>query len=303
MKKLLLIVVYCLAVALTGRADSKASGLLNPETTAKPDDFITASARKWLELADQGKFDECRKNIVDSNGWFDWFERDRKSLGKMESRKFSSRRELQGAGNGLKRYELKFACEFSEMHPNLWLPTPENADEEIVVESAGIAKLTVINACYWPYYYRGNMAKIRPLAKYEYSRVKTIIEDIFKKIDARETTFFKQTYAEWAKQPDYLHDKKGFEVQYNKKLAKLYDILSKGKPTPWKLEKEEDVLNSIGRTGFEHADFLYSFSVSAEGRTKNFMLWIMLVRDLYSDEPAEWKFYTLWPYEKQEKKK
>ncbi|MFA7185840.1 MAG: hypothetical protein WC082_13145, partial [Victivallales bacterium] len=40
-------------------------GLLKPDVTPKYGDFAIDSAVAWLENADQGNFDVCKKNIVD----------------------------------------------------------------------------------------------------------------------------------------------------------------------------------------------------------------------------------------------
>ncbi|MFA6717312.1 MAG: hypothetical protein WCS27_18170 [Victivallaceae bacterium] len=95
-------------------------GLLKPELTPKYGDFAIDSAVAWLQNADRGNFDVCRKNIVDHDGWFDWFVKDRESLGTIKARNLNARREIAGAAKGMKRYELKFN---SVPLPSIMLPS------------------------------------------------------------------------------------------------------------------------------------------------------------------------------------
>ena len=53
-------------------------------------------AIEWQENADDRDFNDCQKDIIDSDGWFDWFVKDRKSLGKLKSRKLIHRRPVSG---------------------------------------------------------------------------------------------------------------------------------------------------------------------------------------------------------------
>jgi hypothetical protein len=269
--------------------------LLNPRMTERYNNFAADSAVDWLESADREKFDACRKDIADGDGWFNLYMRDRKSLGKIKSRGLSSSQELPAVNSGLKRYELKFASSFSE--------SPKDVLEQLIVESDNRSRFTVINAGYWLYNFRPNKTGVS-LTEDEKQRIKVVAEDVLKKVDARETTFFKQAYAEWAKHPDYFHWKSWIaaEAKSGKTIASLYEILSKGKSSPWKFIGM-NAFAPIGRAGFECGSVYYSFSVNSEGKSRNFTLSVAIDRDLYADKNAEWKFFGLWFREIKVKKK
>jgi hypothetical protein len=269
--------------------------LLNPRMTERHNDFTIDASLDWLEAADHEKFDVCRKNIIDADSWFNLFMLDRKSLDKVKARIFTSRREFPDTGNGLKRYELKFVSNFSE--------SPQGRDiyEQLIVESDNRSQFKVINADYWLYDFRPNRTVVRSLTEEEKQHIRTMSEDILKKVDARETTFFKQAYAEWAERPDYFHSNKWIaaEAKSGKTIAKLYKILSTGKASPWKFDRLK-TYSPVGRTGFECNEGYYSFSVNSEAKSKNFILEIDIIRDLYLDKSAEWKFFGLWFWEKKD---
>jgi len=270
--------------------------LLNPRMTERYNDFAVDAAVDWLENADHGKFDVCNKDITDAGGWFNLYTRDRKSLGKVKSRSLSTREELPSVNNGLKRYELRFGSSFSE--------SPKDVLEQVIVESDNHSRFTVINASYWLYSFRPTKAGMRIFTEDEKQRIKTVAENVLKKIDARETAFFKQAYAEWTEQPDYFHWKSWIaaEAKSGKIIANLYETLSKGKLSPWKFSGV-NAFTPVGRTGFECSSVYYSFSVNSEGKSRNFIVQIGIDRDLYLDKSAEWKFFSLWFWEKKEKKK
>ena len=280
-------------IAICGWA---AYGLLNPRLTERYNDFAVDSAVDWLENADHDKFDICSKNITNADGWFSLYKRDRKSLGKIRSRSLSTREELPGAGSGLKRYELKFGTSFSE--------SPRDVLEQVIVESDNHSRFTVINASHWPYFFRPSKSEKRILTDDEKQRIKTVADNVLKKIAARDTAFFKQAYTGWTEQPDYFHRKNEIatEAVAGKIIASLYEIMGKGKMSPWKLGGINAFL-PVGRSGFECSSAYYSFSVNSEGKARNFVLQIVITRDLYMDRLAEWKFFSLWFWERKEKKK
>ena len=52
-----------------------------------------AAADKWLKDADNLKFDICKETVVDSNGWFEYFKKDRIALGDFKKRNFKIKSE------------------------------------------------------------------------------------------------------------------------------------------------------------------------------------------------------------------
>ncbi|MFA6101037.1 MAG: hypothetical protein WCV67_04730 [Victivallaceae bacterium] len=262
-------------------------GLLNPKITAKYNDSGIDAAAGWLENADRQDFDVCRKSAVDSYGWFDWFVLDRKSLGKVKYRALVSRQDLSGAAGGMKRYELKFGTAFSET------PDPEsNVFERMVIETDGCSQFKVIAADYW---FSGNLKFSKyQVTECEKARIMAIAGDVWKKIDARDIAFFKQTYAEVARQPDYFQWFKNFadEARVSASFRNLFEILAKGESSPRKLTDLHAGIPA-GRTGFKSCDAFYNFSVSTNGKIQNFTLVIFLERDFYQNKSADWKFSGL----------
>ncbi|MDD5699142.1 MAG: hypothetical protein PHH77_11045 [Victivallaceae bacterium] len=55
------------------------------------DDKEALAALKWLQLADDGKFDECSRSTVDAGRWFELFRDNRQSLGKLLGRRLKSK--------------------------------------------------------------------------------------------------------------------------------------------------------------------------------------------------------------------
>ncbi|MHB9138769.1 MAG: hypothetical protein ACYC4Q_05135 [Victivallaceae bacterium] len=268
--------------------------LLTPGMTERYNDFTIDSAVDWLENADRDKFDICRKDIADADGWFNLFMRDRRSLGKAQSRSFSSRQDLPTVESGMKRYELRFGSSFSKVRTDI--------QERLIVESDGKSKFQVINAGYWLYYLVPDRAVKRVLTADEKQQIMTVADNVLKKIDARDTAFFRQTYNEWAQRPDYFHWKNSMvnEAKSCKNITTIYEILAKGKASPRKFSGINTFV-PVGRSGFECSNAYYSFSVISEGQTRSFTLNIGIDRDLYEDKSAEWKFFNLWIWERKEK--
>ncbi len=271
-------------------------GLFNPKITVRYNDFAIDSAIAWLENADRQDFDACRKNIVDSNGWFDWFVPDRKSLGTVKSRNLAVRQELPDAPAGMNRYELKFNSQFSKSAPN------SNVSEKMIIETDGHNQLKVLTSDYW--FSGGSSWLNRPATADEKLCIMAVVEDVFKRIDAKDIAFFKQKYAEITQQPDYFGWNKYF-VNYAKNPKMIIDIcelLAKGKSTSRKFIKLEKYVQN-GRTGFEGAPVHYIFSVKMHEKLQNFMLVIEVSRDCYQNKSAEWKFYNLYFIEEKGKQK
>lgn len=273
-----------------------AYGMLNPRMTERYNDFAVDAAVDWLENGDHGKFDVCNKDITDADGWFNLYKRDRKSLGKIKSRSLSTREELSGVGNGLKRYELKFGSSFSE--------APRDVLERVIVESDNRSRFTVINAGHLLYFFRPSKAEKLILTEDQKQQIRAVADNVLKKITARDTAFFKQAYTGWTEQPDYFHRKNEIatEAASGKTISGLYEVLSRGKSSPWKFGGISAFV-PVGRTGFECSSAYYSFSVNSEGKARNFVLQIRIDRDLYLDRSAEWRFFNLWFWERKEKKK
>ena len=63
-----------------------------------------AAADKWLKNADSLKFDVCKETVVDANGWFEYFKKDRVALGDLRKRNFKIKSE--GSGGYLLIYDI-----------------------------------------------------------------------------------------------------------------------------------------------------------------------------------------------------
>lgn len=268
--------------------------------TERYNDFTIDAAVDWLENADRDKFDKCRKDITEGDGWFDWFVKDRQSLGKVKSRIFVSRQELPCTSNGLKRYELKFVASYSTM--------PQETYEQLMVETDCKSSLSVISASYWLYSFKINKKSGRTPSDKEKIVFNNIAENILKKVDARETAYFQQAYTEWAQQPDYFHfnSQLAAEAKSLKNLKELYRILSQSpgiSSKQWQLTKMPDLFSPAGRTGFECCNIGYAFSVNTQGKISKYQAIIAVDRDLYQDKNAAWNFFGLWYWEVKEEKK
>ena len=170
--------------------------LLYPDTTVQYNDFVIDSAVKWLENADDGDFGECRKDIVDKDGWFDWFVKDRKSLKDLKQRNLLSRSALSGTPAGMKHYELKFDSKFSAMkHPR------NKVAERMIIESDGKKQFKVLLADYprvtfYP-------VKRPTLSENDRQQFMAVAAKVLRKLEARDIEFFKHEYAKYAKRESY----------------------------------------------------------------------------------------------------
>lgn len=263
--------------------------LLNPGTTVRYNDFAIDSAVTWLENADRGKFDVCRKNIVNNNGWFGLFIPDRQSLDKVKARSLHFRRKLPRTTKGMKRYELKFNSKFSKIvHPK------SEVTERMIIETDGGKQFKVLIADYWMS--RAFVPSDLSLTENDKQQIMNIAGRILKKVEARDIEFFKRSCAELAKLPDYFGWSKYFKNP--KWTIMLFKILEKGNPSPFKFTELKSFAPA-GRTGFECSGVRYRFSAEDKGEKANFKLSIFVDRDLYQNKSAKWKFHGIgWNKEK-----
>ena len=86
----------------------------------KIDDKEALSALKWLQNADDGKFEECKKSAGSNvNDWFDLFEINRNTLGKLKERKLKSKAVPK---NGI--YKVTFNSSFEKakaIYESVWV--------------------------------------------------------------------------------------------------------------------------------------------------------------------------------------
>ena len=269
----------------------------NPNTKVEYNDFTIDSTIAWLENADAGKFDVCKKDIVDKDGWFDWFQKDRSSLEKLKSRTLIQRQSIPGAPAGMKRYELKFDSKFIVMKR-----PKSKITEKVIVDSNGKDKITLLMADYWPSrsFYPSDMT----LTEAEKQKITAIAAMTLKKMEARDVAFFQSLYMELAKLPDYFdwNSYSAREAKHPKWTLELFKILDHGNPTPLKFIGMK-AYNPAGRTGFECCSVRYSFSAEAEKKKVDYMMSVFVDRDLYLDKSAEWKLYGLWFWKEEKEKK
>jgi hypothetical protein len=230
-------------------------GLFFAKTATRYNDFTIDSAIAWLENADSRKFDSCRKNIVDTNDWFDWFVKDRKSLGDVKSRALSVRQDSPGATAGMKRYELKFGTQFSKSRGNV--------SERLLVETDGQRQFKVILADYW--LSNGVDFSEFQVSDSDKAQIMAAANDFLQKMAAKDVNFFKQRYAEWAKNPDYFGWNQFLEREMkNPTIIPLPDLQSKDKASALKFIKMRTYIPN-GRTGFECSAVEYRYTVNNTG--------------------------------------
>ncbi|MFA6715001.1 MAG: hypothetical protein WCS27_06470, partial [Victivallaceae bacterium] len=255
--------------------------------TERYNDFAVDSAIDWLENADDGDFDDCRKAVINSNGWFDWFVKDRESLGKLKSRKLLCRQSVSGGTGGMKRYELKFNSKFSFTYPK------SKFTERMIIETDGKKQFKVLMI-----YFIGYTPRIeRPVTEDEKTLIMAAAENIKKQLESRNIAFFKRQYVESAQA---FRDRKYYSkylMRNSEKPERVIDwcnLRAKGKSSQLKFIKiDDDISGNAGRTGLETAIVQYSVLINSDGKSENFLLHIALYRNLYSDKNAKWKFLTL----------
>lgn len=131
-----------------------------------------AAADKWLKNADSLKFDVCKETVVDSNGWFEYFKKDRLGLGDFKNRNFKIKSE--GGGSYLLIYDIALSkkektpplaekvtlsrdksgkytiCGVEYSYPRgiqVWKGSPyEGPDLEIIKQKANVCTLNFDNA-------------------------------------------------------------------------------------------------------------------------------------------------------------
>lgn len=80
----------CAIVLFTGIVWSFHYGLsnMNDNSIREP---TMAAADQWLKNADNLQFNICRETVTDSNGWFEYFKKDRTALGDFKKRLFKTK--------------------------------------------------------------------------------------------------------------------------------------------------------------------------------------------------------------------
>lgn len=254
-------------------------------------DFTVRSAIAWLENADDGKFDVCRKNIADGE-WFGWFVKDRESLGKSGVRELFQRQEIAGASGGMKRYELKFDTRF-KMFKN----PKHQITERVVIESDGRKDYRVLAADYFL-----RRAFDKPLgrapSKEETESIAAYSGKVLEAVEGANADFFKANVQERAKGPDYFGWKKYvLNDPRNEKRIRDLGILLRNQGTSPRKPAGAGITVYRGRTGLEMANVRYRFSVSKDKRVRNYILVIGLSRDFYLDKSAPWRFEYIYSNE------
>ena len=263
-------------------------GLMKPKATPAYGDFAIDSAVTWLENADCGNFDVCRKNIVDHDSWFDWFIKDRKSLGKIKVRSLSSRQELPGAAAEMKRYELKFNSRYATMSKLFPISMNRehlnNVTERMIIETDGKKLLKVLISDYW----KSHKWKELEVDADEQAQITTVAKSVLKKFEERDAASFRQQYAELLEMPDYFGWYQASGLKTQKRLFDLFKLLDNGKVSPWEFT-HLGVYTPSGRTGFKDSQILYHFSISANGKVRRFTLMMLMNYDSYQNKSSGWK--------------
>ncbi len=283
-------------LALTGILTWVGYRFFHPNTKIEYNDFTIDSAITWLDNADAGKFDVCEKDVVDKNGWFDWYKKDRATLKDLKKRSLLQKQTLPGESKGLKRYELTFDSKFSAV-------TRRNAkvSERVIVESDGKQQFKV---CIADYPRLSFTPMDQNFSESENKLVTALAEKILEKINRRDIDFFKRSFAEYAQRANYF-GWNGWWLQQAKKPTKtleLFKILDNGNPSTFKFNKVRSCITR-GRTGFQSNGVEYRFSINEKGKQENYKLEVFIERDLYKDKSAPWAFWGFWFWKEKKKEK
>jgi len=254
-------------------------------------DFAIDSAMAWLENADRQKFEVCRKDVVDDSGWFDWFVKDRTSLGKKRFRELYSRQEVPGAAAGRKRYEVKFDVRFQA--------SPGDNLERVLVETDGAKEFKVCGADYW--FSHGTRYSGLPLTESKKKQMMAAAATVLAKFDAGDDAFFRRAYREECQRPDYLNAHKYHGEKWSQRLL---TALKNGRAKPWQYVNCNGAVPA-GRTGLELGFVYYRLAVnSGTGPVKDYWLLLLMQRDGYRDgDRAEWLFSEVRFWEARKSKK
>ncbi len=263
---------------------------LNPPSEFE-NDFTVKSAIAWLENADAGKFDVCRKNIADGE-WFTWFEKDRTSLGKNGRRELFQRQETGGATGGMKRYELKFDTRF-----NTFKNPKSQVTERVVIDSDGRKNYQVVTADFWL-----RRAFDKPLgrtpSKEEMESISLFSKKVLDAVEGANTDFFRENVQARAKSPDYFGWKKyTLNDSRNEKRIKDLGVLFRNQKTSPRKPAGAGIIAYRGRMGVEMANVRYQFSAGSGARIRKYILVIALSRDFYQDKSAPWRFEYIYSNE------
>ena len=245
-------------------------------------DFTIDAVVSWLENADRRQFPVCGRNITDNNGWFEWFIKDRNSLGNMKSRQLALRRELSTRAEGMRRYELNFDLQFGKKQS-----IPDQLTERVIVESDGTEKISVVRVDYW---YSGFLGRpeTRPATDDETTSVMSVVNHVLEQMDAGNTAFFQQQYKECLKKPDYFgmgHFIRQ-ELKTPQRIKEICELLHHNQRSLLGVE----FMMFPGRTGVEIGTANYKFAAKKNGLSEDYVLQIMVSRDHYQDQSASWEF-------------
>ena len=108
-QKLKIVALICLVVVAASFAFYRFFGLSN-EIKIEDKDALTAA--KWLQMADEGNFEECKKSTEAPEKWFELFKANRESLGKMISRHLKSKTAVPKSK--IKIYKIIFNSSFKK---------------------------------------------------------------------------------------------------------------------------------------------------------------------------------------------
>lgn len=118
-QKLKIAALICLATLAVGFAFYRFFGLSN-EIKIEDKDALTAA--KWLRMADEGNFKECRKSAEAPEKWFKLFKANRESLEKLNSRQLKSKTAVPKSK--VKIYKIIFNSSFKnapKIYETVWI--------------------------------------------------------------------------------------------------------------------------------------------------------------------------------------
>jgi hypothetical protein len=85
---------------------------VNNFNSSEINDPVVRAAEDWLRKADRFKFEQCKSEIIDNIGWFDYFKKDRTSIGDMRKRNFKIKSERPPGSN---QFNLFFDTQFEKI--------------------------------------------------------------------------------------------------------------------------------------------------------------------------------------------
>jgi hypothetical protein len=168
--------------------------------------FNDPAARKadeWLRYADKFRFDKCKTMITDDATWFEYFKKDRESLGKLKSRYLKIKSERQ-PGSGV--FTLYFDTQFEK----------NKLTEEVEIKESPKGKFSISRAKYiinnmfsskWGIY-DGN----------EIVELKKIAAECCRAMDSQDVNFFESMARESGRQSiyEYVNGLRKFNLMFGK---------------------------------------------------------------------------------------